>query len=48
MAAYLPDDPAAAADELLHRRDEIGYSYVVVGSNAAERLAPVVAELAGR
>jgi len=44
--AYLPDDPAAAIDELLRRR-ELGFSYVVFGANAAERMAPVVAELAG-
>lgn len=45
--AYLPDDPSAAVDELLRRR-ESGFSYVVVGSNSADRMAPVVAQLAGR
>ncbi|WP_291036461.1 LLM class flavin-dependent oxidoreductase [Herbiconiux sp.] len=46
--AYLPDDPAAAVDELQRRREESGFSYVVIGSNAADALAPVVAQLAGR
>lgn len=44
----LPDDPAAAAEEIQRRREEIGYSYFIVGANAAERLAPVVAELSGQ
>ncbi|MBD3781996.1 MAG: LLM class flavin-dependent oxidoreductase [Micrococcales bacterium] len=43
----LPADPAAAVEELRRRREEIGYSYVVVGAGAADRMAPVVAELAG-
>lgn len=43
----LPDDPAAATEELLRRREEAGFSYVVVGANAADVLAPVVAELSG-
>jgi len=46
--ATLPDDPAAAAEELQRRREEIGFSYVVVGATSADALAPVVAELAGR
>jgi alkanesulfonate monooxygenase SsuD/methylene tetrahydromethanopterin reductase-like flavin-dependent oxidoreductase (luciferase family) len=46
--AILPGDPAAAADELQRRREEIGFSYVVVGAAFADGLAPVVAELAGR
>lgn len=46
--AYLPSDPAAAADELQRRRDETGVSYVVFGANVADRFAPLVAELAGR
>lgn len=46
--AVLPDDPAAAAEEIQRRRDEIGYSYFVIGSNFADILAPVVAQLAGR
>jgi alkanesulfonate monooxygenase SsuD/methylene tetrahydromethanopterin reductase-like flavin-dependent oxidoreductase (luciferase family) len=45
--AILPGDPAAAAEEIQRRREEIGYSYFVFGADAAETLAPVVAELAG-
>ncbi len=44
----LPDDPKAAIEEVLRRREEIGFSYFVIGANAADALAPVVAELAGR
>ncbi len=44
----LPSDPAAAIEEILRRREEGGFSYFVVGANAADALAPVVAELAGR
>jgi alkanesulfonate monooxygenase SsuD/methylene tetrahydromethanopterin reductase-like flavin-dependent oxidoreductase (luciferase family) len=44
----LPDDPAAAAEEIQRRREEIGFSYFVFGADFAETLAPVVAELAGR
>lgn len=46
--AILPDDPAAAAEEIQRRREEIGFSYVVVGAVFADALAPVVAKLAGR
>lgn len=46
--AYLPPDPAAAADELRRRREETGVSYFVFGANAADGFAPLVAELAGR
>jgi alkanesulfonate monooxygenase SsuD/methylene tetrahydromethanopterin reductase-like flavin-dependent oxidoreductase (luciferase family) len=46
--AYLPTDPAAAADELRRRREETGISYFAFGSNAADTFAPLVAELAGR
>ena len=46
--AYLPHDPAAAADELRRRRQETGISYFAFGSNAADTFAPLVAELAGR
>ncbi|MFJ3404702.1 LLM class flavin-dependent oxidoreductase [Promicromonospora sp. NPDC090134] len=46
--AVLPSDPVAAAEEIQRRRDEIGYSYFVIGAGAAERLAPVVAALSGR
>ncbi|GGL88129.1 LLM class flavin-dependent oxidoreductase [Nakamurella endophytica] len=44
----LPGDPSAAVEELLRRREEGGFSYVVVGASAAGVLAPVVADLAGR
>ena len=46
--AILPDDPAAAAEEIQRRREEIGYSYFVFGADFAAAMAPVVAELAGR
>jgi alkanesulfonate monooxygenase SsuD/methylene tetrahydromethanopterin reductase-like flavin-dependent oxidoreductase (luciferase family) len=46
--AFLPSDPAAAAEEILRRREEIGFSYFVFGADVAGVLAPVVAELAGR
>jgi alkanesulfonate monooxygenase SsuD/methylene tetrahydromethanopterin reductase-like flavin-dependent oxidoreductase (luciferase family) len=45
--AVLPDDPAAATEEIQRRREEIGYSYFVIGANSADTLAPVVAALAG-
>jgi alkanesulfonate monooxygenase SsuD/methylene tetrahydromethanopterin reductase-like flavin-dependent oxidoreductase (luciferase family) len=45
--AILPGDPAAAVEEILRRREESGFSYFVVGANAVDALAPVVAELAG-
>jgi hypothetical protein len=44
--AILPDDPAAAAEEI-QRREEIGFSYFVFGADFADTLAPVVAKLAG-
>jgi alkanesulfonate monooxygenase SsuD/methylene tetrahydromethanopterin reductase-like flavin-dependent oxidoreductase (luciferase family) len=44
----LPSDPAAATEEILRRREEGGFSYVVIGANAVDALAPVVAELSGR
>jgi len=43
----LPSDPTAATEEVLRRREEGGFSYFVVGANAADALAPVVAELTG-
>jgi alkanesulfonate monooxygenase SsuD/methylene tetrahydromethanopterin reductase-like flavin-dependent oxidoreductase (luciferase family) len=46
--ATLPDDPAAAAEEIQRRREEIGFSYFVVGADFADALAPVVAKLARR
>jgi alkanesulfonate monooxygenase SsuD/methylene tetrahydromethanopterin reductase-like flavin-dependent oxidoreductase (luciferase family) len=44
----LPTDPKAATEEILRRREEGGFTYFVVGANAVDTLAPVVAELAGR
>jgi alkanesulfonate monooxygenase SsuD/methylene tetrahydromethanopterin reductase-like flavin-dependent oxidoreductase (luciferase family) len=44
--AILPDDPAAAAEEIQRRREEIGFSYFVFGADVSDSLAPVVAELA--
>lgn len=38
---------AQIADELERRRDELGLSYVVVGGECHEAMAPVVARLAG-
>ena len=43
----LPADPAAAAEEIQRRREEMGFSYFVFGANSADALAPVVTELAG-
>ena len=43
----LPGDPTAAIEEVLRRREESGFTYFVVGANAADALAPVVAELTG-
>jgi alkanesulfonate monooxygenase SsuD/methylene tetrahydromethanopterin reductase-like flavin-dependent oxidoreductase (luciferase family) len=43
----LPSDPVAASEEILRRREEGGFSYFVVGANAADALAPVVAALTG-
>jgi alkanesulfonate monooxygenase SsuD/methylene tetrahydromethanopterin reductase-like flavin-dependent oxidoreductase (luciferase family) len=45
--AILPGDPAAATEEILRRREDSGFSYFVVGANAADAPAPVVAELTG-
>jgi len=45
--AVLSDDPGAAAEEIQRRREEIGFSYIVIGANSADALAPVVAKLAG-
>ncbi|MFD7154198.1 LLM class flavin-dependent oxidoreductase [Kribbella sp. NPDC059898] len=44
----LPSDPVAAAEEIQRRRDEIGFSYFVIGADFADTLAPVVAKLAGQ
>jgi alkanesulfonate monooxygenase SsuD/methylene tetrahydromethanopterin reductase-like flavin-dependent oxidoreductase (luciferase family) len=45
--SVLPSDPTAAIEEVLRRREESGFTYFVVGANAADTLAPVVAELTG-
>jgi alkanesulfonate monooxygenase SsuD/methylene tetrahydromethanopterin reductase-like flavin-dependent oxidoreductase (luciferase family) len=45
--AILPDHPAAAAEEIQRRREELGFSYFVFGAEISDSLAPVVAELAG-
>ncbi|MFB6720857.1 LLM class flavin-dependent oxidoreductase [Kribbella sp. NPDC056345] len=44
----LPSDPEAAADEIQRRREEIGFSYFVIGADFADTLAPVVSKLAGQ
>jgi len=44
--AILPDDPAAATEEIQRRREQMGFSYFVIGADLADTLAPVVAELA--
>ncbi len=38
---------AQIADEIERRRDELGFSYIVVGGECYEAMAPVVARLAG-
>jgi alkanesulfonate monooxygenase SsuD/methylene tetrahydromethanopterin reductase-like flavin-dependent oxidoreductase (luciferase family) len=44
----LPDDPHAAIDEVQRRRDELGFSYVVIGADFADAMAPMVAKLSGQ
>ncbi len=39
--------PASIADTLRQRRDELGFSYVIVGGDDIDAFAPVVATLAG-
>ncbi|MEV6852136.1 LLM class flavin-dependent oxidoreductase [Actinoplanes sp. NPDC051411] len=46
--SFLPSDPAAAAEEILRRREELGFSYFVFGADVAGALTPAVAKLAGR
>ena len=41
----LPADPAAAAEEVQRRREELGFSYYVLGAAAAEVLAPMITRL---
>jgi len=43
----LPSDRTAAIEEILRRREEGGFTYFVIGANAADSFAPVVAELTG-
>lgn len=43
----LPSDPSAATEEILRQREEGGFSYIVVGANAVDALAPVVTALTG-
>ena len=38
---------ATIADELVRRREELGFSYVIVGGDDIDAFAPVVAQLAG-
>jgi alkanesulfonate monooxygenase SsuD/methylene tetrahydromethanopterin reductase-like flavin-dependent oxidoreductase (luciferase family) len=45
--AILPGDRVAASEEIQRRREELGFSYFVVGAGSADTLAPVVAALAG-
>lgn len=45
--AVLPQDPAAALEEVMRRREEAGFTYFVIGGESAETFAPVVAQLAG-
>jgi alkanesulfonate monooxygenase SsuD/methylene tetrahydromethanopterin reductase-like flavin-dependent oxidoreductase (luciferase family) len=45
--SLLPGDAVAMTDELQRRRDEFGFSYVLITAEFAEQLAPVVAALAG-
>jgi alkanesulfonate monooxygenase SsuD/methylene tetrahydromethanopterin reductase-like flavin-dependent oxidoreductase (luciferase family) len=46
--SLLPGDTTAMCDELQRRRDEFGFSYVLVNVDLAEQLAPVLERLAGR
>jgi hypothetical protein len=48
VLAQRVDVPAAAAEEIQRRREEIGFSYVIVGADVADTFAPVVATLAGQ
>jgi hypothetical protein len=45
--ACLSSDPGAAREEIQRRREEIGFSYYVLGADVANTLCPVVTELAG-
>jgi probable F420-dependent oxidoreductase len=39
---------ASMADELIRRREELGFSYIIVGGDDVDAFAPVVAQLSGR
>lgn len=43
----LVGSPEQIADDLVARREEFGFSYVIVGANELDDFAPVVARLAG-
>ena len=43
----LVGSPATIADELVRRREELGFSYIIVGGADIDLFAPVVAQLAG-
>ena len=45
---WLIGSPAEMVDDLLRRRDELGISYVIFFDDMAERMAPIVEELAGK
>ncbi|MBB5912319.1 alkanesulfonate monooxygenase SsuD/methylene tetrahydromethanopterin reductase-like flavin-dependent oxidoreductase (luciferase family) [Nocardia transvalensis] len=45
--SVLPADPAAAAEEIQRRREEIGFSYFIFGAGQADNFAPIVAKLSG-
>jgi probable F420-dependent oxidoreductase len=48
MPNFLIGTVGEIGDELERRRDELGFSYVVVGGECFEAMAPVVERLAGR
>jgi probable F420-dependent oxidoreductase len=48
MPGFLIGTVGQIADELERRRDDLGFSYVVVGGECHEAMAPVVERLAGR
>jgi len=48
MPNFLIGTVGEIADELERRRDELGFSYIVVGGECFEAMAPVVERLAGR
>ncbi len=48
MPNFLIGTVTEIADELERRRDELGFSYIVVGGECQEAMAPVVERLAGR